>query len=136
MAGPAQSAIYSPDPTLVIVPHSIYFEVIGTQGFIGFGLYLLFWVLVWLQCSGIRRVTRGREDLAWAFSLASMVQVGLVGFAVGGAFLNIAFWDLPYYLFAGVAATRYIVDRHARSTAPDWIESQASSSIAISTTVK
>jgi putative inorganic carbon (hco3(-)) transporter len=108
---PAQSARYSPDPTLVIVPHSIYFEVLGTQGFIGLGLYLLFWLLVWLQCSSLRRVSRGRSDLAWAFSLGSMVQVGLVGFAVGGAFLNLAFWDLPYYLFSAVATAGYVVNQ-------------------------
>jgi hypothetical protein len=27
-----------------------------------------------------------------------MMKVSLVGFAVGGAFLNLAFWDMPYYL--------------------------------------
>jgi len=35
--------------------------------------------------------------------------VGLVGYAVGGAFLDLAFWDLPYYLFAAVGTTQYIV---------------------------
>ena len=72
-------------------------------------LFLIFWTLVWRQCSWIRRKTREHPELRWAFSLASMTQVSLTGYAVGGAFLDIAFWDLPYYLYAAVAVTQYIV---------------------------
>ena len=106
---PETSARYSPAPEWEHVAHSIYFQVLGSQGFIGLGLYLLFWWLVWRQCAWIRRATRDQADLRWAFSLASMTQVGLVGYAVGGAFLDLAFWDLPYYLFAAVCITQYIV---------------------------
>ena len=45
----------------------------------------------------------------WAHSLASMVQVALVGYLTGGAFLDLAFWDMPYYLFAAVAVTRHLL---------------------------
>jgi hypothetical protein len=38
-----------------------------------------------------------------------MTQVSLVGYLVGGAFLNLAFWDLPYYLFAAIGTTQYVV---------------------------
>ena len=40
-----------------------------------------------------------------------MTQVSLVGYAVGGAFLDIAFWDLPYYLYAAAAVAQFIVRR-------------------------
>jgi len=107
------SAVHSPLPTLVMVPHSIYFEVLGTQGFIGLFMYLTFWFLVWRQCTWLRKA--GRDDLrfAWARSLGSMVQVSMIGYAVGGAFLNIAFWEFCYYLFAAVAVARYVVMREA-----------------------
>ena len=39
-----------------------------------------------------------------------MTQVSLVGYAVGGAFLDLAFWDVPYYLFATVAAARFAAE--------------------------
>ncbi len=103
------SAKYSPDPSTVLVAHSIYFQVLGSQGFVGLAVFLLFWTLVWRQCAWIRRKSRDLPDLRWAFSLASMTQVALVGYAVGGAFLNLAFWDLPYYLFAAVGTTQYVV---------------------------
>lgn len=103
------SAKYSPEPTVQLVAHSIYFQVIGSQGFIGLAIFLLFWALVWWQCAWIRRNCRDHPDLQWAFSLASMAQVGLVGYAVGGAFLDLAFWDVPYYLFAAIASAQYVV---------------------------
>ncbi len=107
--GPETSARYSPIPGAVLVAHSIYFQVLGSQGFIGLAFFLLFWMLVWRQCTWIRRTSRNHPDFRWAFSLASMTQVALVGYAVGGAFLDLAFWDLPYYLYAAVGITQYAV---------------------------
>ena len=101
---------YSPDPSMLgIVAHSIYFQVLGSQGFIGLAIFLLFWALVWRQCDWIRRKSRDHPDLRWAFSFASMTHVALVGYAVCGAFLTLAFGALPYYLFAAVGTTQYAV---------------------------
>lgn len=35
---------------------------------------------------------------AWVPLLMRMVQVSLVGFAAGGAFLSLVYFDLPYYI--------------------------------------
>lgn len=107
--GPWTSAKYSPDPLNQLVAHSIYFQTLGSQGFAGLAIFLLFWWLVWRQCTWVRRKCKDIADLKWAYSLASMTQVGLVGYAVGGAFLDLAFWDVPYYLFAAIACTEYAV---------------------------
>lgn len=107
--GPEISAKYSPLPTLVLVPHSIYFQVIGDHGFIGLIIYLAFWIAVWVQCASLRKTARGSPDLVWAHQFGSMVQVSVIGYAVGGAFLDLAYWDLPYYLWAGVAASKYVL---------------------------
>jgi len=104
---PMASLKYSPLTSLVLVPHSIYFQVIGSQGFIGLAFFLTFWFLVWRQCAWLRNKSVGVPELAWAGSLGSMVQVSLAGYAVGGAFLDLAFWDLPYYSYAAVAAAKY-----------------------------
>jgi probable O-glycosylation ligase (exosortase A-associated) len=91
------------------VAHSIYFQVLGEHGFLGFALFLAFWILVWRDCAWTRSQARDLPDLRWAFSLMSMVQASLVGYAVGGAFLNLAFWDMAYYVYAVVSVTRYVV---------------------------
>ena len=108
------SSRYSPLPDLVMVPHSVYFQTLGSQGFIGLGLLALFWILVWRQCAWLRTHCRS-PDLAWAHQLASMVQVSLVGFAIGGTFLNLAFWDGPFYVYCVIALTLYIVRRELAS---------------------
>jgi probable O-glycosylation ligase (exosortase A-associated) len=110
---PEISAKYSPDPTDFRVAHSIYFQVLGSQGFVGLGLYLLFWALVWGQCNTVRRLANGRIELGWAHGLASACQASLVGFLVGAAFLDLAFWDVPYYMFAAIAVTKDVLVREA-----------------------
>ena len=40
-----------------------------------------------------------------------MIQVGLAGYAVGGAFLSLTYFDLPYYLVAVLAITRDYVKK-------------------------
>ena len=86
--------------------HSIYFQVLGEHGFVALGLFLLFWALVWRMCSQVAALTQDRPDEHWAYWLAQMIKVSLVAYLVGGAFLNLAYWDVPYYLFVAVAVTR------------------------------
>ena len=40
-----------------------------------------------------------------------MSQASLVGFAVGGAFLSLLYFDMPYYLMAALIATRVLVEK-------------------------
>ncbi len=111
-ASPEVSAKYSPAPDQVVVAHSVYFQMLGEHGFVGLALFLIFWALVWRQSSSLRRQAKGVPELRWVYSLMSMVQASLVGYAVGGAFINIAFWDMPYYLFALITITGYVI-KHA-----------------------
>lgn len=115
--GKETSARYSPRPDIVLVAHSIYFQTLGSQGFIGLALFLSFWSLVFWQCGWLRRQSKGRPDRLWAHHLGSMVQVALVGYAVGGAFLDLAFWDLPYYLFTAIGGAVYLLHRENAAAA-------------------
>lgn len=80
--------------------HSIYFEVLGEQGFIGLILYLLLGFFTISSGGWIIKQTRRRADLTWAHDLASMLQVSLIGYAAAGAFLGLAYFDLYYCLVA------------------------------------
>ncbi len=100
---------YAPNPLDVHAAHSIYFQALGEHGFVGLILYLALGLLTWRSAAWIVRNTRGRAELAWAFGLALMIQASMVGFAVGGAFLSLLYFDMPYYLMAVVIATRILV---------------------------
>ncbi|WP_426416987.1 putative O-glycosylation ligase, exosortase A system-associated [Aestuariirhabdus sp. LZHN29] len=81
--------------------HSIYFEVLGEHGFIGLALFLALLIGGWVA-SG-----RGVKDRSekWRSDLMAMVRVSLVGYAVSGAFLGLAYFDLFYHLIAIIIVT-------------------------------
>lgn len=108
--------LYAPDPTTVLVAHSIYFQVLGDHGYFGFFLYMMFWILTYMTAGRLVRQTRGRPDLEWAGQLGSMAKVSLVGFAVGGAFLSLAYWDMPFYIMVALVATDMLVRKELAST--------------------
>ncbi len=104
-------AIWAPNPTDVHDAHSIWFQMLGEQGFVGLGLFILFWILSWRLASGVIRSCRGQAGLRWASDLAAMIQVSVIGYWVGGSFLGLAYWDMPYVLVAILVLTRLAVDK-------------------------
>ncbi len=89
---------FAPDPFNVRDVHSIYFEQMGEQGFIGFALFMLLGLLAWIRARQIIKRCRKDPDNKWASDLAAMIQVSLIGYAAGGAFLGLSYFDLPYHL--------------------------------------
>lgn len=100
---------YAPDPTNIKVAHSIYFQSLGEHGFIGLALFLLVFGFAWLNAKWVMAKTNGSDDFLWAYDLASMCQVSLVGYAVGGAFLSLTYFDLPYYIVVILVVLRRLV---------------------------
>lgn len=93
---PQLFAIFAPNPIDLHVAHSIYFSVLGEHGYIGLILFLLIWWLAWKMAGKIRKDALPYEESKWISSLAGMCQVSLAGYAVGGAFLSLSYFDLPY----------------------------------------
>lgn len=99
--------------------HSIYFEILGEHGFVGLSLYLLLGILTILSGNRVRRLTKDVADLKWARDLASMVQVSIVGYAAGGMFLGLAYFDLYYHLVAIAVVLQTLVEREVAGTRSD-----------------
>lgn len=97
--------VYSPGVS-ARATHSIYFEVLGEQGFIGLAIFLAFAIVAWRQGSWIQKATKHREDLRWANDLARTFQVALTAFLVGGAFLSLGYYDGYYTVLLIMAATK------------------------------
>ncbi len=102
---------YAPIPEDHHDAHSIYFEVLGEQGFVGLVLFLTLGLMAFSSCQWTIRYTRRREDLRWAYDLGTMLQVSLIGYAVGGLFLGLAYFDLPYHLIGLAVLTKLYVAR-------------------------
>ena len=102
-------ARYAPVPNDVHAAHSIYFQCLGEHGFVGLALYLALIIICWRRAGWIIRQTAKRADLKWAGQLAAMIQVSMIGFGVGGAFLSLLYFDVPYYLMGALLIAGQIV---------------------------
>lgn len=105
------------------VAHSNYFQMLGQHGFVGLALYLglLFGVLLRLFRLGWK--ARSREETRWISEYAWALFVGIIAYAVAGAFLNLAFFTLFY---AFVAAAMVLGREHARVLAGSTAETDSS----------
>lgn len=97
--------------------HSIYFEVLAEHGIPGLALFLALIAGGILTARAIARDCRDVPDLEWAGRFGALVQVSFVAFATGGALLNLAFYDLFYYLLLATAVARIEVLRALASRA-------------------
>ena len=108
---PESFLIYAPNPRDFHDAHSIYFEVLGEHGYIGLVLYLLYGILAFLTASRVIRQTRSIAYFAWANLLARMIQVSLIAYAIGGAFLGLAYADIGYQLVAVLILLQLLVNQ-------------------------
>ncbi len=124
---------YAPDPYRVADSHSIYFEVLGEHGFVAAGLFLclLFGSIIGL--GALRVQVGGHPDLSWAATYATMLQLSLIAFAIGGAFLGLAYFDLFYYLLAAAVCLKAAVrgELSGAMAEPDPLDARSESAAAV-----
>lgn len=102
----------------VYVAHSIYFQMLGEHGFVGLGLFLSLGVVTWITAGKVaRKTTEDPEFGTWMPLLMRMVQVSLIGYAAGGAFLSLAYLDLPYYVIGFVVTATALLRNRERQSA-------------------
>jgi probable O-glycosylation ligase (exosortase A-associated) len=90
--------VYSPEAPLVIVAHSIYFNVLADHGWLGLLMYLAILALTWNNLSKVVRAT-AQSDPDTAL-LARMLKVSFIAYLTGGAFLSLSYFDLPWHIVA------------------------------------
>ncbi|MFL6698580.1 MAG: putative O-glycosylation ligase, exosortase A system-associated [Vitreoscilla sp.] len=103
---------YAPVPDDVHAAHSIYFQILGEHGYVGLVLFLMVGAFTYATAMKIRKEARKREDAQWLYHLAGMMQVSMIGYAVGGSFLSLAYFDLPYNVMVIlVVGLRWLQDK-------------------------
>jgi probable O-glycosylation ligase (exosortase A-associated) len=118
-------ARYAPNPLTINAAHSIYFQLLGEHGFVGLALFLLLALLAWRTANTVIRSSRA-ADVHWRASLARALQVSMVGFYVGGLTVNIAYWDVYYFLIVMLVALERLAAGEARERASRSVTSPIS----------
>ncbi len=106
---PKTFARYAPNPLDIHSAHSIYFQMLGEHGYIGLLLFLALGIVGWINASRIIALSRSNPEHKWAEDIARMIQVSLIAYAVGGAFVNIGYWEILYFLLVLLVAVRNLV---------------------------
>lgn len=92
-----------PNATVARAAHSVYFQVLGDHGFVGLFLYVACLVGSFFKAGKVSRTARRAGAPAWIPKAATMIQLSIFAFALGGAALSLAYFDLIFALFALVA---------------------------------
>jgi putative inorganic carbon (HCO3(-)) transporter len=116
---------YSPEADAVHNFHSIYFQVLGENGYVGLALFLSLIIATVASAQWIIKKARAEPELAWAAKLASAIQVAIVGYCAAGSFVNLGFYDLFYTLVAIITCTRVVVSRSLAKASAASLGSQS-----------
>ena len=79
--------------------HSIYFQVMGEHGFVGLGIFLACLVGAFLKAGQLARKAAA-ANVPWLRQLATMLQLCIFAYALGGAALSFAYFELFYAIIA------------------------------------
>ncbi len=115
--------------------HSSYFEMLGEQGYIGFGLWIWLQLLGLWQMERLRRhwIGRSEPDCQWQAPLATALQLGQVSYLVGSLFVGIAFQPFIFMLIGLQCALWSYLRREERlrqqgRPVPSFMQSRAARS--------
>ncbi len=98
-------------------PHSIYFQVLGEHGFVGLALFLFLLASCFFTLRRLRRRVRGDPSAAWMVSYAHMLEASLIAYAISGAFLPRAYFDLYFQLVAATIILKILYHREVLAPA-------------------
>ena len=96
-------------------PHSIYFQVLGEQGFPGLALFILLLGSCVFSMHKLRHQARRRARTHWATPYTQMFEVSLAAFVVSGAFLGRAYFDLWYEIAACIIVVQLLYRQELRN---------------------
>ncbi|MGO9519965.1 MAG: putative O-glycosylation ligase, exosortase A system-associated [Candidatus Korobacteraceae bacterium] len=91
--------------------HSVYFELLGEQGFVGLGLFLLLLGSCFASLRKLRKQIGSDGKSEWAQPYAQMFEVSILAFMVNGATLGRAYFDFLYQIIALVIVVKLLVTR-------------------------
>jgi hypothetical protein len=72
-----------------------------------------------MSASWVKRKSKRDDDTKWMADLAAMIQVSAVGYAVGGAFISLAYFDLIYHLIGVVVILKVLLIKHLAEKAAE-----------------
>ncbi len=92
--------VYAPEARQAFVAHSIYFGVLGDSGWPGLILFVGILLTVYRQLVVVIKLTENDPERQDYNYLARMLQISMIAFMSGGAFLSLSYFDLAWHIMA------------------------------------
>ena len=105
-----------PDGLPASGPHSIYFQLLADQGFVGLGLFLAIVMSCFISLYRARRLVRAVPQAIWLVDYTYMLETAILGFMTSGAFLGFAYLDLIYQMIGTVAVIKILLKQELLAT--------------------
>lgn len=99
--------------------HSVYFELLGEQGFVGLGLFLLLIFSCYGTLRRLRKQARAHSQLQWVEPYTHMFEVTMLAFLVNGLTLGRAYFDFLYQIVALVIIAKILAVRDLQVIDPE-----------------
>lgn len=96
-------------------PHSIYFQVMAEQGFVGLSIFLGLLVSCLLSARRLCKRVAGNQNLQWIASYSTVVELSIIGYMVSGAFLGRAYFDLFWQIVGILIILKILYKRELRA---------------------
>jgi probable O-glycosylation ligase (exosortase A-associated) len=103
-----------PNPHVARAAHSIYFQVLAEHGFAGLTIYLTCLAGAFLKARSIAQKVKLLGSPPWIGSLTTMLQLSIFAFALGGAALSFAYFEL----FFAIIGLLIVLDSRILPAAP------------------
>ena len=100
--------------------HSIYFEMLGEQGFVGLGLFLALLGGCFFRLRSLRKASKIIPELEWVEPYTHMCEVTLLAYMVNGATLGRAYFDFFYQVVALVIILQILARRELAKAQPEF----------------
>lgn len=99
--------------------HSVYFELLGEQGIVGFAMYFAMIGIALLKLRKLRNQWRDHAGMAWLTDLADALGKSILIFLAGGAFVGIAYQPFIFYMISLVITIEAYAQRAVREEMPE-----------------
>lgn len=94
------------------VAHNSYLQVLAESGFPALFFFFLLMFGMFFSMSRVRRASLRRKHRGWIVPYANLFEASMLGFMVGGTFLNRAHFDFFYHLIGMAIALEVIAWKH------------------------
>jgi probable O-glycosylation ligase (exosortase A-associated) len=98
-------------------PHSIYFQLLADQGFVGLALFLFLIASCFWSLWRIRVTARKLPSAHYLVDYSNMIEASILGFMVSGAFLGFVYLDVIYQMIGLTVVLKVLL----RTEHDEWI---------------